>query len=193
MKKKKMKKKWKRILVISIVFLLLLAITPVSIFWLYPYPRHVAWNKTPIESKELFDYPDQILFHADGKTRILKREEDITEAYDAFWALLGNEVRIYVNGGAKTPPLNDHMATEDRGEAEICMEFRYKQRRTYTVQWENDWADPKKAEYDALVVMIPTMAMQQCKNGIYKPGPLPRSLAIQGNLDDFKNYVYGLF
>ena len=190
MKNRKIKK-WQKLILILVSIPLLIAITAAEVFWFYPYPRYIAWKKTPIESAELFDYPDQILLYADGKTKILTKEEDISEAYEAFWQLLGNKLRVNPRNNPKTPALNDKMAAKRRKESKICIEFRYSQRRTYLVNL--GVTVPVKPEFDALVVLIPSMQMQQCLNGMYKHGPMQKGLAIRGSLDDFESYVYSLF
>ena len=177
--------------VIMLVVATLVAANYFAVYWFTPYPRYVAWKKTPIESAELFDYPDQILLYADGKTKILTKEEDISEAYEAFWQLLGNKLRVNPRNNPKTPALNDKMAAKRRKESKICIEFRYSQRRTYLVNL--GVTVPVKPEFDALVVLIPSMQMQQCLNGMYKHGPMQKGLAIRGSLDDFESYVYSLF
>ena len=180
--------------VIMLVVATLVAANYFAVYWFTPYPRYVAWKKTPIESAELFDYPDQILFYADGKTKILTKEEDISEAYGAFWKYLGNEMRITpVEYAIKTPSWNDKMSTRDRRKANICMEFRYDQRRTCTLQFEEVWATPRTMEYDAILVTFPYRRVYQCLDGKYKEGIIPSELWAQGSRADFESYVYSLF
>ena len=199
-------KKWQKVLLILVAVLLLIAITAASVFWFYPYPRYIAWNKTPIESEKYFDFPDQILFYYKGRTKILRSEESISEAYDAFWNLLGGKITVRKrninfatkSGGDET--IENEMIQDLRNlsESEICIEFRYRQRRSFYTERQD-----QSMVYDATLVVISTPPQKLAQrdyllsccslNGVYTFSDVGMYLKIDGTLGDFVNYVQSLY
>ena len=177
-----------------------------AVYWFTPYPRYIAWNKTPAESQEYFDYPDQILFYYKGRTRVLRSKESISEAYDAFWNLLGGKITVRkrnINFAAKSgggETIENEMIQDLRNlsESEICIEFRYRQRRSFYTERQD-----QSMVYDATLVVISTPPQKLAQrdyllsccslNGVYTFSDVGMYLKIDGTLGDFVNYVQSLY
>ena len=198
--KKKTTKKWIRILITLGIMGLLIAIAFSLTFWFYPYPRYIAWKKTPLLTEQYLDRPDQILIRYDGRTIILRNDEKVSEAYEAFWTMVGEEiVRVEKYPMDKTPHTDEYLAKKRNvSDYEMCVEFRYKQRRAYEVK---EWNEIE--EYDAVALIFYTIseetsqfpeAMITCKSldGKYSLSSVGPVLEICGELEPFVNYVKAL-
>ena len=140
-----------------------------------PYPRHIVWNKEPLETDVFIDYPDSVVIHLDGKVRFLTRAQ-IDELYDFVMDFIMYRKRI--PSAIKSLMSEDFIRKYRQRYSSYSLEFRYNQRRRYV----GDISYFNGDEYDAILLLDGCMPAQYL-NGRYKRGG--SVILLEANVEEY--------